>query len=583
MDVLEARAARWFEPDAVGFRQAPFTIGFAVVLVTVVVDPAPSRPVLLAVSAVLVAGVQLVGSLGPWQRWPRSRQDALALTQMAALVVLELGSGEVTSFFNVLLFLPVVGLALQPGARGLVLAVVGVLVVSFVPVLVHVARPEAAPPTTRAIVVVLIGTFVAIGSYGITERLRERTEALAAARDELAVMAERLRGSRDLMQSMVAAATEQAVIGTDRDGKVVACSPGAGTVLGREVAEIMEADVVDLFDADQLRERRRELGLPDDATSRERAIMGVAVDGKSERREWTFTLPDGTARQVELVITPRPALDVANGEGGYLIVGTDVTEERRAQRLQDEFVGLVSHELRTPLSSILGYVDLLRLDADGLSDEQLGYVDVVDRNAHRLLRLVNDLLLGVQVAAGTFELAAERTDASEVVRRSVANLAPTADAAGVDVTVDVPERMPFVSDPERLGQVVENILANAVKFTPRGGQVRVSLRRGADVTVLPPEGSDPPGPDDAWLSVADDGPGMTRDEVRHVSERFFRARSAQRKRVSGLGLGLPIVATIVEAHGGYVDIDSTPGAGTTVVVDLRPLAPARGTPPGRAS
>jgi signal transduction histidine kinase len=371
---------------------------------------------------------------------------------------------------------------------------------------------------------------------------------------------------------MVDAATEQLVVATDDDGRIVASSPGAHELLGCDASVLAGGRVTDFYESAELRAAADRAGLGSSPADLLRVVVGRAEEGFPERHDWTLVRPDGSRVPVDVAVTRRPRLD-GHRTAGYLFVGNDLTERRESERLQDEFIGLVSHELRTPLASILGYVDLLRAGPDALSEEQARYLEVVERNAQRLLRLVNDLLLSVQLAAGTFQLTPERLDAAEVVRRSVTSLGPTAVAAGVTVDVDVPPSLPFVSDSVRLGQVTENLVANAVKFTPRGGHVRVTLRRGGDAVGGPARLH--PRADDVRLMVVDDGPGITEAELARVTERFFRSRDARNRRVSGLGLGLPIVASIVAAHGGHMDIDSAPDEGTSVVVDLHPLV--RGT------
>ncbi|HWV76192.1 MAG TPA: HAMP domain-containing sensor histidine kinase, partial [Isoptericola sp.] len=228
------------------------------------------------------------------------------------------------------------------------------------------------------------------------------------------------------------------------------------------------------------------------------------------------------------------------------------------ERTQDEFIGLVSHELRTPLASILGYVDLMRLEGDRLDEEQRGYLAVVDRNARRLRSLVDDLLTSAQMASGRYVLAADEIDVVQVVREAVANERPAADAAGVEVEVAGDAAVPLRSDAGRVGQVVDNLLSNAVKYSERGGRVRVTVTAGTD----------PQGARVARLQVADQGSGIPADELEHITERFYRSRDTRRRRVRGVGLGLSLVDQIVQDHGGTMTFRSEPGRGTEVDVTL---------------
>ncbi len=252
-------------------------------------------------------------------------------------------------------------------------------------------------------------------------------------------------------------------------------------------------------------------------------------------------------------MTRRPALSGPAPElpPGYLFVATDVTRRHEDEQEQDAFIGLVSHELRTPLASILGYVDLLRMRPESLDDEQQRYLQVVERNAHQLQALVEDLLTSAQVVSGTFALVPMELDVVEVVREAVASTAPVAARAGVAIVEDGDAEVRLLSDAQRLGQVVENLLTNAVKHSTRGGQVRVS------VTAEPAQ--------DAArcvrVRVVDHGTGIPADELARLTERFYRTRETVRRRVRGVGLGLSLVQTIVDAHGGACPSPANRGSG----------------------
>jgi signal transduction histidine kinase len=253
-----------------------------------------------------------------------------------------------------------------------------------------------------------------------------------------------------------------------------------------------------------------------------------------------------------------------------------MTEARATERMKDQFVSLISHELRTPLTSILGYLELVLEDEDQpLTEEQRSYLTTVERNADRLLRLVGDLLFTAQVDAGRFTLKPEDVDLATVVRSAEESVRVTAAAAGVEIVVDVPEDALVVhGDAVRLGQACDNLVSNAVKFTPGGGRVTLSLRTAwqtADGEV-----SAEPRPDAApvaQLAVSDTGIGIPSGEQGKLFTRFFRASTAQRNAVPGVGLGLAITKAITTAHGGMLDLVSSEGAGTTFTLTLpRPAA-----------
>ncbi|HEX9378487.1 MAG TPA: HAMP domain-containing sensor histidine kinase [Gaiellaceae bacterium] len=225
---------------------------------------------------------------------------------------------------------------------------------------------------------------------------------------------------------------------------------------------------------------------------------------------------------------------------------------RETDRLKDEFVALISHDLRTPLTSIMGYLELV-LDDENLTEEQRGFLNVADRNADRLLRLVNDLLFVARFEAGELELRRAELDLAAVVRQSVEESGPRAAAGRVELTCEAGDVSSVQADKGRMFQLVENLVSNAIKFTPAGGDVRVS--------VTPVNGV-------VRLEVVDTGIGIASEEQQRLFERFFRASTASEHQIPGTGLGLYITRAIVEAHGGSIAVRSGPGEGTSFCVEL---------------
>jgi signal transduction histidine kinase len=227
---------------------------------------------------------------------------------------------------------------------------------------------------------------------------------------------------------------------------------------------------------------------------------------------------------------------------------------RALDRLKDEFTAVVAHELRTPLTSIRGYVEMLLAgDAGDLTDAQRQFLGVVDRNSDRLSRLTGDLLFIARAEAGRLELSMADADLAEVVRDAVAAARPVAEARGIVLDVAIEPLPPVPGDRARLGQLLDNLVSNALKFTPAGGQVRVALRRQGD---------------DAAIEVADTGPGIPEDELPLLFTRFFRSRTATAADVPGTGLGLAIARTIAEGHGGAIAVASREGEGSRFTVTL---------------
>ena len=231
----------------------------------------------------------------------------------------------------------------------------------------------------------------------------------------------------------------------------------------------------------------------------------------------------------------------------------------QADRMKDEFLALVSHELRTPLTSIVGYLELLRDDGDDLGSEQgQRFLEVIQRNATRLQRLVDDVLFAARAEAGRMALDKSEIDLADVIEESVAAAGPKAEDSDVAVCCEAEATPRIEGDPDRLGQALDNLISNALKFTPPGGRVDVVLRNLGER---------------ARIEVRDTGLGMAEDDRVRAFERFFRA-SATRDYAPGVGLGLTIVKTIVEGHGGTIELDSREGVGTTFTIEL-PLVAER--------
>jgi signal transduction histidine kinase len=342
-------------------------------------------------------------------------------------------------------------------------------------------------------------------------------------------------------------------------------NPGAEKLLGLPRADVVrKRSIVDFHLPEELAAAGPGGGLA--------ALVAAAGEHGSEVRDWTYVAADGSPRTVSVAITPRT--DDRGVHAGWNFVGTDMTEVRATERMKDQFVSLISHELRTPLSSILGYLELvLDDDEQTLTDEQKQYLRTVERNAHRLLRLVGDLLFTAQVEAGRFTLQPDDVDLAGIVRAAEETARVTAAAKGVEVCLDVPEDGLVVSgDALRLGQACDNLVSNAVKFTPSGGRVTLALRSAwrtedGEMCADPRPGAVPV----AQLSVSDTGIGIPSGEQGKLFTRFFRASTAQRSAVAGVGLGLSITKAITTAHGGTLDLVSTEGRGTTFTLTL-PLA-----------
>jgi signal transduction histidine kinase len=246
-------------------------------------------------------------------------------------------------------------------------------------------------------------------------------------------------------------------------------------------------------------------------------------------------------------------------------------EREMVHRLQDldqvksDFVASVSHELRTPLTSIRGYVEMLRDgDAGEIQPDQEHMLDVVQRNADRLLGLIEDLLTLSRIESGAFRVALAPVALDDIVRATLEELRPQAAGRAVDLVADLAEGVPTVlGDAAQLERVLLNLLSNAIKFTTDGGLVVVRMRASGSTVEL---------------EVEDEGIGIPEAEQERLFSRFFRSSTSQERAIQGTGLGLTIVKTIVDHHSGEISVRSQSGVGTTFTVRL----PAAAAPVGVA-
>jgi len=232
-----------------------------------------------------------------------------------------------------------------------------------------------------------------------------------------------------------------------------------------------------------------------------------------------------------------------------------VTRLQELDTAKTDFMSTVSHELRTPLTSIAGYLELLRdTDAGELSDPQQRMLEVIARNTRRLRELIEDMLILSKIESGAFRISKTEVDAAALVENALAAIAPAAAKASVGLHTEAYGPLPLQADPAQLDRVLMNLLTNAVKFTPPEGTVTVTARRDGDDHVV--------------IAVADTGMGIPEAEQQALFARFFRASNAIHQAIPGTGLGLAIVRTIVDNHGGTIEVRSQEKVGTTVTVRL---------------
>ena len=538
---------------------------------------APKVPVTLPVPFVCSILVGLVSvALAVWftrRRETSSWVLAVPLVALLAIALLRVGTGGATSLFSALIILPVVWIGAEEGRRWILVAGLGTAVAIMMPFLVVGEMPKDSVEWVRGVVAPFVFTVVAAVVNEMSRQNRAQLKSIRAlAEEQEASLRESveqatqlhrseldLRKANQLTSSVLDAVTIQAIIGTDLTGTITVFNPGAASMLGRAADQAVgRLSILDFHREDELENRSRELNYPPGATVLNpgfSALVESARLGVPEIHDWTYRRSDGTEFPVEVAVTPR--VDAAGTTNGYIFVATDITQAVEVSRLKDEFVGLVSHELRTPLSSILGYLELMKDDEESpLSAEQQLYLGVAERNAHRLLALVGDLLFTAQADSGGFPLTLADVVPGEIVSTAVDSARPIAEAAGIRLSSEG-ESNPLVilGDRGRLGQAIDNLVSNAIKFTPRGGSVSIGLHQPDDGKSLE-------------ITVRDTGIGIPAAELDQLFTRFFRATTATANAVPGVGLGLVITKAIVQAHGGELDVSSVEGDGTVFTLRL---------------
>lgn len=380
---------------------------------------------------------------------------------------------------------------------------------------------------------------------------------------------EELRRSEERFRLLVDGLSEYAIFMLDPNGRVATWNSGAERIKGYKASEIIGQHFSLFYPPDA-----KESGWP------EHELRVAAEEGRFVDTGWRVR-KDGTTFWANVTIS---ALRDDSGQLlGYAKMTRDLTEIKRAEamelanqqreemldaernarmaaqrttRLKDEFLATLSHELRTPLSAILGWTQVLLKDAPSRSaDAQRRAIEVIDRNARAQVKLIDDLLDLSRITTGKLRLDLHQVSFASIVEAALDTAMPAATAKDIRLKAILGATQDVVSaDSARLQQVVWNLLTNAIKFTPKGGQIQVLLQRVNSHLEL---------------SVSDTGIGIAANYLPHVFERFSQWDSSTTRSVGGLGLGLAISKQLVELHGGIIKAASKgEGLGATFSVEL---------------
>jgi PAS domain S-box-containing protein len=427
----------------------------------------------------------------------------------------------------------------------------------------QVALAEVIPQGNFSVVERPVRTSTLVSMIRSSLRARGRQYQV---REHLARQQEAQREIRDAEQRfrwLVENVADYAIFMIDLEGRVASWNSGAAQMLGYDAEEILGQPTARLFE--------------DDGATLRREMQDARANGRAATTGWRLR-KDGRRLFVEGVLTAVP--DEQGRLLGFAKLMRDVTERRRIEaereqllqsertarseaersgRMKDEFLATLGHELRTPLNAILGWAQALR-HTNAVSGELAEGIAVIERNARAQAQIIADLLDMSGIISGKVRLEMQRVDLASVVEASVNAVRPAAQAKDIRLKVTLDGIAGDVSgDPNRLQQVFWNLLTNAVKFTPKAGQVAVSLARVNSHLEV---------------SVVDNGEGIDPAFLPHVFERFRQADASTTRRHGGLGLGLSIVRQLVELHGGSISaLSEGAGKGATFRVVL-PLTTA---------
>lgn len=375
----------------------------------------------------------------------------------------------------------------------------------------------------------VLALWIALWLLWRSRRSRYRTEREAYA------AAVRLR--------FIFASTTDGMLIFDAAGRVDAANAAAARMAGVAPKELVGRDVSALLDiADGSGPFADRIGLGED----QRLSQPLRLDRTIRHR-------DGHALPVDIAMGTMPL-----AEGTYIVASLrDISERKAVERLKDEFVSTVSHELRTPLTSVVGSLGLLRAGAVGeLPDAARRLVDIADNNARRLIRLINDILDIEKIGSGRMHFEMRPVDVQEVAAAAIDNARSLARGQEVELALDADAAVMALGDGDRLRQVIDNLLANAIRFSPPGSTVRLTLEREER---------------EARVTVDDEGPGVPIEFRGRIFGRF--AQAGDKSGQGGSGLGLAISREIVTAHHGRIWFGDAPGGGARFVFTVPLAAP----------
>ncbi|WP_455388884.1 two-component system histidine kinase PnpS [Petrachloros mirabilis] len=377
-----------------------------------------------------------------------------------------------------------------------------------------------------------------------------------SSHDEVGVLADTLNHMTDELKSKIGELSEdrsqllamltsmvEGVMVLDYRGRVLQVNPALERMFGVTRAETRGRLVSELFRHPELNQ-----------------LVSNVLASRVGQEDEIVLAPSGRCLHIEASV----AGGQQDNEACVVLVFHDITELRRLENIRKDFVANVSHELRTPLTSIKGYVEALLDGGKDDPDTSVRFLDIILKQSDRLNLILEDLLQLSKIESGQVQFKREPLHIGSVVERTIAMIKPLADKKHHRLIAQVSSDLPLVNgDQERLVQVLANLVDNAIKYTPEGGQITVTARR-----IPIAENRTEPQQDGIELSVTDTGIGIPEQDRPRVFERFYRVDKARSRELGGTGLGLAIVKHIVEGHGGQVWVEGNRPTGSRFVVWL---------------
>ncbi|MRR57341.1 MAG: response regulator [Deltaproteobacteria bacterium] len=370
-------------------------------------------------------------------------------------------------------------------------------------------------------------------------------QQLEAERKKLGAI---LRGMADML------------VAIDGDGRLISVNRATQEALGLDSDSVQGMPVEELIRAD----------LPADSLP-----CKVALRTLSPCLDVTYNLR-GADRLIPVLSSATPLFGAAGKLLGSVEILRDISHMKALEKEREEFVGMLTHDLKTPLTAVVGSIDLVREGRLGpVNGEQKEYLESAVESCGEMVEMIDTLLDVYRFESGKMALAFTEEDMEAIIRKALASFRTLAQRSGIRLSADIAENLPRLrADRNKVGRLFGNLLSNAFKFTPEGGEIRITARVQADPAEL--MAAIPPGTYSAdgiavtgrflMVRVSDTGIGIPPESLGTIFDKFVQARNRREGKTKGTGLGLAFCRKVVDAHGGYIWAESEPGKGSAFTV-----------------